>query len=253
MSSHRAPGTQVPPPPTPAAWAADPFRRHEHRYWDGAAWTDHVANRGVASKDPITESGQVPTVIRSQPAQMLPLAAVQPKKKRRWPWVVGTLIVIAMVANAGDEDGSPAATTIRSSNQTAPAATNDVIENCRSYVTLFLPILDSAAEASANGSTAAFAAAEGDITYDDAAAVFSESADTFRRSSERVEDLGPPPAGFVEAIGLLTRALDRLETGYDLAALGAQRLDVDLVTAGSDAIEEGNVLLERGNDALETC
>src|SRR3954451_10400483 len=30
----------------------DPTRRHEHRYWDGAQWTDHVANAGTASVDP---------------------------------------------------------------------------------------------------------------------------------------------------------------------------------------------------------
>jgi Domain of unknown function (DUF4190)/Protein of unknown function (DUF2510) len=32
-------------------WRADPFRRHEHRYWDGAAWTDHVSDRGLQSTD----------------------------------------------------------------------------------------------------------------------------------------------------------------------------------------------------------
>lgn len=41
------------PPPPPPAWAADPTGRHEHRYWDGAAWTHHVANGGVASTDPM--------------------------------------------------------------------------------------------------------------------------------------------------------------------------------------------------------
>ena len=32
----------------PAAnWYPDPTGRHEHRYWDGNAWTDHVSDRGV--------------------------------------------------------------------------------------------------------------------------------------------------------------------------------------------------------------
>jgi hypothetical protein len=46
-----------PPPPLvaptarPAEWLADPTRRHELRYWDGARWSDHVSDRGVASYD----------------------------------------------------------------------------------------------------------------------------------------------------------------------------------------------------------
>jgi len=50
------PTTDVAPPPplvAPAMWAADPTGRHELRYWDGAAWTEHVSTGGVASVDPI--------------------------------------------------------------------------------------------------------------------------------------------------------------------------------------------------------
>jgi hypothetical protein len=39
----------------PAAWYADPTGRHAHRYWDGAAWTGHVANNGVAGWDPLSQ------------------------------------------------------------------------------------------------------------------------------------------------------------------------------------------------------
>jgi len=35
------------------AWYADPMARHDHRWWDGAAWTAHVADGGVAGLDPI--------------------------------------------------------------------------------------------------------------------------------------------------------------------------------------------------------
>jgi hypothetical protein len=38
----------------PAGWHPDPSGRHEHRYWDGTHWTDHVADGGVASTDPLT-------------------------------------------------------------------------------------------------------------------------------------------------------------------------------------------------------
>jgi hypothetical protein len=36
----------------PAGWQPDPTGEHEHRYWDGQQWTDHVADAGVASTDP---------------------------------------------------------------------------------------------------------------------------------------------------------------------------------------------------------
>ena len=38
----------------PANWYPDPNGRHELRYWDGNAWTDHVSDQGVQSTDPVT-------------------------------------------------------------------------------------------------------------------------------------------------------------------------------------------------------
>jgi uncharacterized RDD family membrane protein YckC len=40
-------------PQNPARWAADPLGRHQYRYWDGAQWTDHVADDGVVGHDPV--------------------------------------------------------------------------------------------------------------------------------------------------------------------------------------------------------
>lgn len=41
--------------PAPAPdWYPDPMGRHEYRYWDGTAWTDHVASHGRQSTDPIS-------------------------------------------------------------------------------------------------------------------------------------------------------------------------------------------------------
>jgi Protein of unknown function (DUF2510) len=48
----------APPSATPAAgpgspgWAADPYARHQWRYWDGARWTDQVADGSTQSTDP---------------------------------------------------------------------------------------------------------------------------------------------------------------------------------------------------------
>jgi hypothetical protein len=37
----------------PPGWLEDPTHRHEFRYWDGSAWTDHVSDAGVAGLDAI--------------------------------------------------------------------------------------------------------------------------------------------------------------------------------------------------------
>jgi uncharacterized protein YxjI len=42
---------------TPANWHPDPMGRHQLRYWDGAAWTDHVSNNGVTGTDPLQPRG----------------------------------------------------------------------------------------------------------------------------------------------------------------------------------------------------
>jgi hypothetical protein len=41
------------PAMAPADWLADPTRRHQYRYWDGARWTAAVADGGVRSDDPV--------------------------------------------------------------------------------------------------------------------------------------------------------------------------------------------------------
>ncbi|MCE5202854.1 MAG: DUF2510 domain-containing protein [Coriobacteriales bacterium] len=39
--------------PAGAGWLEDPGGRHQYRYWDGTAWTDHVADGGQQSLDPL--------------------------------------------------------------------------------------------------------------------------------------------------------------------------------------------------------
>jgi len=43
---------QVTAPENPPRWVPDPLGRHQFRYWDGARWTDHVADDGVVGTDP---------------------------------------------------------------------------------------------------------------------------------------------------------------------------------------------------------
>jgi uncharacterized protein YxjI len=48
-----------------ANWYPDPWGRHEHRYYDGAGWTEHVADHGRQSVDPPGGESHVPTVNRA--------------------------------------------------------------------------------------------------------------------------------------------------------------------------------------------
>lgn len=51
----------------PPGWFPDPTGRHDHRWWDGAAWTAHVADAGIASTDPLPEPGPGPAPGRPAP------------------------------------------------------------------------------------------------------------------------------------------------------------------------------------------
>jgi hypothetical protein len=46
------PPVAVPAPP-PRSWLTDPSGRHELRYWDGTKFTEHVADAGKISVDPL--------------------------------------------------------------------------------------------------------------------------------------------------------------------------------------------------------
>ncbi len=48
--------------PREPAWMPDPMGRFDHRWWDGAKWTDQVSRNGQAMTDPLgTQDGHVPT------------------------------------------------------------------------------------------------------------------------------------------------------------------------------------------------
>ena len=58
VSAQHMPMQQTPPQPAvtaaaPAGWHPDPTGRHQHRYWDGRAWTANVATNGTTATDPI--------------------------------------------------------------------------------------------------------------------------------------------------------------------------------------------------------
>jgi hypothetical protein len=56
----------------PPAWYPDPTGRHDHRWWDGAAWTAHIADAGTAGIDPL--GADMPDPIEGRP-EPVPLVA----------------------------------------------------------------------------------------------------------------------------------------------------------------------------------
>jgi uncharacterized protein YxjI len=51
---------------TPPNWYPDPLHRHQLRYWDGQAWTDHVSDHGIQGTDPV--AAPPPPVTHAGPA-----------------------------------------------------------------------------------------------------------------------------------------------------------------------------------------
>jgi hypothetical protein len=63
-------------------WHPDPSGRHEYRYWDGASWTDDVADDAVTSVDPVAEAA-APT--SADPAPYPPDGATAPYDPTSYP------------------------------------------------------------------------------------------------------------------------------------------------------------------------
>lgn len=74
---------------TPPSWQPDPTRRHELRWWDGARFTDQVADQGVVSTE-ASAPWAPPTVPVPPPPSVRP--------PRRGRTVVGVIAVTAIVA-----------------------------------------------------------------------------------------------------------------------------------------------------------
>ena len=58
-------------------------RPDDHRYWDGAEWTDHVADAGVAGTDPFEATDTAPDEGARARKDRDPLAASPRSRTRR--------------------------------------------------------------------------------------------------------------------------------------------------------------------------
>lgn len=57
-------------------WHPDPTGRHEHRYFDGSSWTDHVSDQGNMSTDPVAAA--TPVAKPAEPSRV-DLPAITPE------------------------------------------------------------------------------------------------------------------------------------------------------------------------------
>lgn len=67
----------------PAGWFPDPFGRHEHRYWDGGQWTEHVGSRGQQLVDAPVVAPPAPPAAHSGAVRVATQAPVADKKVQR--------------------------------------------------------------------------------------------------------------------------------------------------------------------------
>ncbi len=81
-----------------AGWNQDPYGRHELRYFDGAAWTENVSDAGTQAIDP---PGGAPAPPRPATAPTYRQQQVGPKKRARWPWIVGGVLLVFVIGIAG--------------------------------------------------------------------------------------------------------------------------------------------------------
>jgi Protein of unknown function (DUF2510) len=93
-------------------WYADPYQRHESRYWNGQAWSEHVGDHGQTSVDPPGErppqAALVPAPTAAQPGGpaptyaapwAAPAATAEAAPRRRvTPIILAGIVVIALVA-----------------------------------------------------------------------------------------------------------------------------------------------------------
>ncbi len=63
---------------TEASWLSDPSAMHDLRYWDGAAWTEHVIDAGAQSVDPPPPGLPAPLAAPAAPPPPPPPAAASP-------------------------------------------------------------------------------------------------------------------------------------------------------------------------------
>jgi hypothetical protein len=105
----------------PAAWYADPARRHQFRYWDGGSWTANVADGGVASVDPSMDPPRASVAAGVQHVEPASDPLRDARRRRRWPWLLAAAVLavgaIAVLMSLGGGSGDQRAAPLDSEQQ----------------------------------------------------------------------------------------------------------------------------------------
>ncbi len=75
-------------------WHPDPSGRHQHRFWDGAAWGDAVADDGHVAADPLGDGSSEHTAEQVRP----PVRSGGRQGWKRWVVGAGVGVVVVVVA-----------------------------------------------------------------------------------------------------------------------------------------------------------
>lgn len=91
---------------TEPAWLADPTSRHQTRYWDGRAWTGHVADNGVAAFDPpvMAPPNEIARTTFAPPTPQAPSPPQRSGSRARWIVAVAIVAVASIVAVIATRD-----------------------------------------------------------------------------------------------------------------------------------------------------
>lgn len=82
-------------------WHADPFGRHQQRWWDGTGWSDKIRDRGAYGIDPIgidTAPVAISESIPAAPIEDALLPIVRPRIADKLAVLLGCLVFLALVA-----------------------------------------------------------------------------------------------------------------------------------------------------------
>ena len=101
--------TDSPPTSGIPGWHRDPSGRHQLRWWDGAAFTDQVADGGVTSTDP--GIGAPPPTAPTAPTNFATPADASGRRASKLPIIlaaVGAFVVVLglLTVLSGDDDGN---------------------------------------------------------------------------------------------------------------------------------------------------
>lgn len=99
--------------PVPTGWYPDPFGRHQNRFWDGARWTEQVADAGILGFDPVAPVRPLMQTTRGPRAWLIAVIALG---------AVGLLVVTVLAVRGGNQK-STATQETSTTESTVPEST----------------------------------------------------------------------------------------------------------------------------------